>query len=121
MTESDSIDDAGRQRIAEFVHAALGWAGINAAKRFYGTGRISRATLDRVKQAQDVSPTMLRAVGDVLELPRDYLLYIGYADTDRIRKLAEDTDDENRKDLIRWTLDHLFPDNPTPTTRRNSA
>lgn len=123
MTEPDDrqMDEVGRRRVAEFVHAALGWAGMNASKRFTGTGRISRATLDRVKQGQDVSPTLLRALGEVLELPRDYLLYIGYGDVDRIQKLAEETTNENRRDLIRWTLDHLFPDDNPPHSHRRTA
>lgn len=107
-----SIDAAGRRCIAEFVHAAMGWAGTNAAKKFTETGRVSRGTLDRVKRGEDVSETLLRAVGDVLDLPRDYLLYIGYRDVERIRKLGEDSTDPDRQDLVRWTLDHLFPDEP---------
>jgi hypothetical protein len=122
MTEPDDrrIDEAGRRRIAEFVHAAMGWAGMNASKKFTGTGRISKATIDRVKRGDDVSPTLLRGLGDVLELPRDYLLYIGYGDVGRIERLA-DTEDPNRQDLIRWTLDHLFPDHPTPTRDSHTA
>lgn len=120
MTEPDDrrIDEAGRRRIAKFVDAALGWAGMESAKRLAGTGRVSKATIDRVKRGEDVSDTMLRGLGVVLELPRDYLLYIGYGDVDRIKELA-DTDDLNRQDLIHWTLIHLFPENPNPTTGAN--
>lgn len=108
MTED--IDEAGRRRIAEFVQAAMGWAGQNAAKRFVGTGRVSKTTIDRVKAGHEVSETLLRALGDVLDLPRDFLLYIGYGDVDRIERLAHSEDaDADRRDLIRWTLEHLFP------------
>lgn len=117
MTE---IDEAGRARIGKFVHAALGWAGVNAARNLASTGRISKATIDRVKRADTVSDTLLRALGDVLDLPRDFLLYIGYGDVDRIERLAvENAGDANLRDLIRWTLDHLFPDPPhSPKIRR---
>lgn len=106
------IDPEGRLRIATFVHAALGWAGQSSAKTFIGTGRVSRATIDRVKREEEVSDTLLRALGDVLELPRDFLLYVGYGDIDRIERLADDADDDLR-DLIRWTQEHLFSE-PDP-------
>lgn len=118
MTE---IDETGRARIAEFVHAAMGWAGVNAARNFARTGRVSKATIDRVKRGETVSDTLLRALGDVLDLPRDFLLYIGYGDADRIEHLGvENADDANLRDLIRWTLEHLFPDTPprSPKIRR---
>lgn len=112
MGDDREMTEAGRHRIAEFVHAALGWAGQNASKRFAGTGRVSKGTIDRVKRGESVSDTMLRALGDVLGLPRDFLLYIGYGEVDRIERLAESEDDADRKDLIRWTLEHLFPTDP---------
>lgn len=109
------IEPEGRLRIAAFVHAALGWAGQSSAKNFIGTGRVSRATIDRVKRGEEVSDTLLRALGDVLDLPRDFLLYIGYGDIHRIEHLADDADDDLR-DLIRWTQEHLFtePDPEVP-------
>lgn len=122
MTSQDDrrIPEVGRQRIAEFVHAALGWAGANASKKFSGTGRVSKATMDRVKRGDEVSETMLRAVGDVMELPRDYLLYIGHADVERLSRLAAMNDDQ--RDLVRWTLEHLFPDaSPPCPSRANTA
>lgn len=111
MTNSDDrrIDEAGRRRIAEFMHAALGWAGANATKNLSGTGRVGKGTVDRVKRGEVVSETFLRAVGDVMGLPRDYLLYIGHADVERLSRLGQ-TDDADRQDLVRWTLEHLFPD-----------
>lgn len=110
-----TMDEAGRRRIAEFVHAALGWAGKDSNKKLLGTGRVSKATIDRVKRAEDVSDAMLRGLGDVLDLPRDFLLYIGYGEVERIERLMTDDADANLRDLIRWTLDHLFPDNPGHT------
>jgi hypothetical protein len=124
MTNQDDrpMDEAGRRRIAEFVHAALGWAGANASKNFSETRRVSKTTMDRVKRGEVVSDTYLRAVGDVMGLPRDYLLYIGYADLDRLSRLGE-TSDADRQDLVRWTLEHLFPDfdNPCPSRATHTA
>lgn len=108
---SDRIDPEGRQRISAFVYAALGWAGQNATRRFTGTGRVSQSTIERVKRGEEVSETLLRALGDVLDLPRDYLLYIGHGNTDRIERLGDDAD-EDLRDLIRWTLEHLFSIEP---------
>jgi hypothetical protein len=120
--EAGEMPEAGRRRIAQFVHAALGWAGQNAQKRLVGTGRVSKATVDRVKRGDEVSDTMLRALGDVMSLPRDYLLYIGYGEVDRLeRLLVEAKDDANLRDLIRWTLDHLFPNDPDRQTRVRPA
>lgn len=116
MDDRAEMTEAGRRRIAEFVHAALGWAGQNAQKNLAGTGRVSKATIERVKRGEDVSDTMLRALGDVLGLPRDFLLYIGYGEVNRIERLmSESANDPNRRDLIRWTLEHLFPNNPGHT------
>lgn len=111
------IDTEGRLRIATFVHAAMGWAGQNTSKKLAGTGRITRSAIDRVKRGEHVSDTLLRALGDVLDLPRDFLLYIGHGDVERIERIGEhaDDDDDDLRDLIRWTLEHLFsiePDGP---------
>lgn len=122
MTSQDDrqIDEAGRRRIAEFVHAALGWAGANASKNLTSTGRVSKPTIDRIKRGDAVSETMLRAAGDAMKLPRDYLLYIGHADLDRLRRLAS-ADGDDQRDLVRWTLDHLFPDHDKPCPPRVTA
>lgn len=93
------IDSRGRRRIAEFVKAAMGWSGVSgpAIER---TGRVSRATVDRIKRGDDrVSDTMLRALGDVLELPRDFLMYVGTGDAKQIAASGGDPD------LVRWTLE----------------
>lgn len=108
------IDADGRLRIATFVHAAMGWAGQNTSKKLIGTGKVTRSAIDRIKRGDEVSDTLLRALGDVLDLPRDFLLYIGRGDIDRIERLGDHADD-NLRDLIRWTLEHLFsvePDGP---------
>ncbi len=103
MIDRMEIDDDGRQRMSELVRAAMGWAGTTGPK-LVGTGRVSKATIERVKKCDDVSDTMLRALGDVLGMPRDYLLYVGQGDVGRIKGTAGED-----PDLVRWTLDHLFP------------
>lgn len=117
---TERIDAEGRQRIAAFVHAALGWDYMQSSKNLT-TGRLSRASVDRVKRGEVVSDTLLRALGKKLDLPRDFLLYIGYGDTGRIERLAEDADDDLR-DLVRWTLEHLFHlDGPGSGPRARTA
>jgi hypothetical protein len=92
------IDDQGRIRIGTLVRAAMGWQGLSAS-RIEAGGRISRATVDRVKRGDRLSDTMLRALGDTLGLPRDYLLYVGTGDIQKIEASGADPD------LIRWTTD----------------
>lgn len=92
------IDSMGRLRIAELVRAAMGWEGLSGPS-IEATGRVSRATVDRVKRADPkVSDTMLRALGDVLGLPRDFLIYVGAGDIEAIEQSSADPD------LRRWTL-----------------
>lgn len=93
-----NIDEKGRARIAELVRAQMGWSGISGPSIQRG-GRVSRATVDRVKREEEVSETMLRALGDVLGLPRDFLLYVGRGDIDAIRRSTDDSD------LLRWTIE----------------
>lgn len=93
------IDSSGRIRIGRFVKAAMGWQGLSGS-RIEAGGRVSRATVDRVKRGDPrVSETMLRALGDTLGLPRDYLLYVG---SGNVRKIEESGADA---DLIRVTVD----------------
>lgn len=100
------IDHEGRQRVGQLVKAAMAWNGLSGPA-IQETGRISRASIDRIKRADpSVSNTVLRAMGDVLGMPRDYLLYVGEGNIDRIRESGADPD------LVRWTLD-LFHD-PDP-------
>jgi len=99
------IDTQGRVRIGRFVRAAMGWQGLSGS-RIEAGGRVSRATVDRVKRGDPkVSDTMLRALGDTLGLPRDYLLYVGSGNIRQIERSGADPD------LIRVTID-LIESNP---------
>lgn len=96
------IDTNGRYWIAETVRAAMSWEGLTG-ERIEAGGRVSRATVDRVKARNPrVSDTMLRALGNVLGLPKDYLLYVGAGDIRRIEQSGADPD------LIRWTIDLIM-------------
>lgn len=95
------IDDQGRIRIGMLVRAAMGWQGLSAS-RIEAGGRVSRATVDRVKRGDKLSDTMLRALGDTLGLPRDYLLYVGTGDVAKVQASGADPD------LIRWTTDLIL-------------
>jgi hypothetical protein len=110
------IDAEGRIRIGQFVRAAMAWQGLSGPKIDAG-GRISRATVDRVKRADPrISDVTLLALGDVLGLPRKYLLYIGTRDAEKIRTSGADPD------LIRVTLEMLeepLPD-PAPRSRKRN-
>ncbi len=89
----------GRQHIAELVRAVMAWNGISGPA-IDATGRVSRATVDRIKRADPtVSDTMLRGLGDVLGLPRDYLLYVLEGNAAAVERSGADPD------LVRWTLD----------------
>lgn len=92
------IDSRGRTRIGETVKAVMAWDGYTGVG-IDSTGRVSRATINRAKRGDAISDTMLRALGDALGLPRDYLLYVGAGD---IRKIETSGADQ---DLIRWTID----------------
>lgn len=95
------IDARGRADIAELVVAAMGWSGLSGPK-ISKTGRVGLSTVNRVKRLEPVGETMLRALGDVLDLPRDFLLYVGRHDVENvIRAGARDMD------LLRWTIDLL--------------
>jgi hypothetical protein len=92
------IDAAGRRRIGELVRAVMAWEDLTGDSIGAG-GRISRATVDRVKRGDpSVSDTTLHALGDVLELPRGFLLYVGDGDIEAIRQSGADPD------LIVWTI-----------------
>lgn len=108
------IDTAGRQRIATLVRAAMGWTGLSGPA-IEARGRVSRATIDRVKRGDErVSDTMLRALGDQLDMPRDFLLYVGAGDVRQIEASGGDPD------LVRWTLDLLKEDQANDTTTGNA-
>lgn len=92
------IDSRGRARIGETVKAVMAWEGYTGVG-IDNTGRISRATINRAKRGDAISDTMLRALGDALGLPRDYLLYVGAGNIRRIEASGADPD------LIRWTVE----------------
>lgn len=92
------IDARGRVRIGETVKAVMAWEGYTGVG-IDSTGRISRATINRAKRGDQISDTMLRALGDALGLPRDYLLYVGAGNIRRVEASGADPD------LIRWTVE----------------
>ncbi|MGH3331544.1 MAG: hypothetical protein ACRDPJ_09620 [Nocardioidaceae bacterium] len=92
-------EEPGQERVAELVKAAMGWRGISGPQ-IDATGRVSRATVDRVKRRENVSDAMLRALGDILGLPRDYLLYVRNGDVEAV--ISSGATDP---DLLRWTLE----------------
>ena len=92
------VDARGRTRIGETVKAVMAWEGYTGVG-IDSTGRVSRATINRAKRGDQISDTMLRALGDALGLPRDYLLYVGAGDVRKIEASGADPD------LIRWTTD----------------
>jgi len=95
------IDSRGRTRIGETVKAVMAWEGYTGVG-IDSTGRVSRATINRAKRGDQISNTMLRALGDALGLPRDYLLYVGAGDVRKIEASGADPD------LIRWTVDLIL-------------
>ena len=95
------IDSRGRTRIGETVKAVMAWEGYTGVG-IDSTGRVSRATINRAKRGDQISNTMLRALGDALGLPRDYLLYVGAGDVHKIEASGADPD------LIRWTVDLIL-------------
>jgi hypothetical protein len=92
------IDTQGRVRIGETIKAVMAWEGYTGVG-IDSTGRVSRATINRAKRGDQISDAMLRALGDTLGLPRDYLLYVGIGDVRKIQASGADPD------LIRWTTD----------------
>lgn len=100
------IDRQGRARIARFVTDEIARRGLTTRSLGAAPGRPALPTIKRIKAAEEVSETMLRAMGGKLKLPADWLIYIGTGDERRIRNSGADPD------LIRVTLDLL--DRPTP-------
>jgi hypothetical protein len=99
------IDSRGRTRIGETVKAVMAWEGYTGVG-IDSTGRVSRATINRAKRGDPISDTMLRALGDALDLPRDYLLYVGAGDIQKIQASGAEPD------LIRWTTDLILSSPP---------
>lgn len=108
------IDSRGRTRIGETVKAVMAWEGYTGVG-IDSTGRISRATINRAKRGDQISDTMLRALGDTLGLPRDYLLYVGTGDVRKIETSGADPD------LIRWTIDLILSSHPEDDVARGNA
>jgi hypothetical protein len=102
------IDRHGRARIARFVTDEIARQGLSTRALGAAYGRPRLPTIKRIKAADEVSETMLRAMGGKLHLPADWLIYIGVGDLRRIRNSGAPAD------LIRVTLD-LFDDrDPSP-------
>lgn len=99
------IDARGRVLIGETVKAVMAWEGYTGVG-IDSTGRVSRATINRAKRGDPISENMLRALGDALGLPRDYLLYVGAGNVRRIEASGADPD------LIRWTTDLILTSHP---------
>lgn len=105
--------DRGRMRIGRLVNAELGRQGVTAAE-VGARGRPRLATIKRIKAGDpNVSETMLRALGDKLGMPRDYLLYVGTGDVRQIEKSGADPD------LIRVTLELI--NSTTPESDRHTT
>jgi hypothetical protein len=109
------MDTAGRRRIAELVRAEMARQGLSGPTIDAG-GRVSRATVDRVKRGDPrVSDTTLMALGDILGLPRGFLTYVGEADIAKIAASGADPD------LVRWTLDLVAESQDWPPTFRDAV
>lgn len=108
------VDKQGRARIGALVKAVMGWEGLSGPK-LGAVGRPSLPTINRIKAGEEVSETMLRAMGDKLRLPKDFLLYVGAGDVERIRSSSADPD------LVRWTLDLIEADDESGSATRDAA
>lgn len=97
------IDTRGRTRIGELVKAVMAWEGYTGVG-IDSTKRVSRATINRAKRGDQISDAMLRALGDALRLPRDFLLYVGAGDIRKVEASGADPD------LVRWTVDLIRSD-----------
>lgn len=113
------IDTQGRMRIGRVVGAEMARRGITGG-RLAASGRPGIATINRVKAGDPkVSDVMLRALGDRLDLPRDFLLYVGTGDIAKIEASARPGKDDDQ-DLIRWTVE-MIRDSPTPGRRERRS
>ena len=66
--------------------------------RFEPRDGLSRATVERVKRAEKVSDTTLRALADALGLPREFLVMVGAGDVEGVAASNADPD------LTQWAL-----------------
>jgi len=100
------IDSAGRARIGRFVRDEIARRGTTPEEVGAKPGRPSLVTIKRIKAGDpSVSELMFLALGTKLELPADYLMYIGTGDLRRIKRSGA------APDLIRVTLELFRDDN----------
>lgn len=100
------IDTTGRARIGTLVNAEMAKRGMTGARLAAG-GSPGIATINRIKAGDPkVSDFMLRALGDRLGLPRDFLIYVGTGDIRKIEASARPGHDDD-PDLIRWTVEMI--------------
>lgn len=104
---SPPIEDAGRADVAALVAAAMAWRGLSSRALAKNTGRISTVTVRRVRNGERVSEVMLRSLGEILDLPRDFLLYVGRQDLDAMVRAGMASGD---LDLVRWTAELMISD-----------
>lgn len=86
-------EQVGAERIAKVVKHCL------PGSRVPPRDGLSRATIDRVKRGEKVSDTTLRALADMLGLPRDFLVQTGAGDREAIAASSADPD------LVQWVLE----------------
>lgn len=108
------IDSRGRARIGETIKAVMAWEGYTGVG-IDSTGRVSRASINRAKRGDHVSDTMLRAIGDALDLPRDFLLYVGAGDVRGIQNSGAEPD------VIRWAIHLIEGPHPEDEKARGNA
>lgn len=108
------VDNRGRHRIGELVKAVMAWDG-RTPTAIDREGRISRATVNRARAGREMGDTMYRALGDVLGLPKDYLLYVGAGDIRKVEASGADPD------LVRWTVDLIRSDDESDQVKQADA
>lgn len=100
------IDKRGRARISETVKRVIAWNRTSAVKVGAMPGSPSRETIQRVVAGEQVSEVMLMALGDKLQLPRDFLIYVGTGDIRKIEASARPGRDDDL-DLIRVVVEMI--------------
>lgn len=113
------IDTRGRARISEIVKRVIGWNRTSAVKVGAMPGSPSRETIQRIVAGEQVSDVMLMALGDKLQLPRDFLIYVGTGDIRRIEASAR-PGREDDLDLIRVVVEMLRESYPERGTGRTN-
>lgn len=100
------IDAHGRARISAIVKKVIAWNRTSAVKVGAMPGRPSHVTVKRIVAGAEVSEVMLMALGDKLKLPRDFLLYVGKGDIEKIEASARPGNDDDM-DIIRVTVEMI--------------